>query len=186
MSKNFLEFDIKTNVKLIDESEARKTFFDESLKLSARLAQAYANNLKITLSRVRAIATGDTLRSVKDEFVLKSPSRYLVQSRVVASRSIVFIQKGRQPGKKAPVRLVGTDERGKKIWEPLPSLLRWLQVLNIPKVAWLPIAWKIKRDGIKPREVQQRALNSSKSAFQSAITAFLAETVRKLFKELPR
>src|SRR5213083_1780624 len=116
------------------EAEMKDAIFEESKTLAQRMSESYANNLKITLLRVKAFATGDTMRSVKADSIYASSSRDRVSSRVTASRSIIFIQGGRKP-RKAPLKYLGTVN-GRKQFEPLPSMVKWFLALGIPKTAW--------------------------------------------------
>jgi hypothetical protein len=168
------------------EEEIKRQIFENARPMAKRMSEAYANELKIALTRARAIATGSTIRSVRDEMVLESPSRALIQRRVVARRAIVFIVKGRRPGK-APIKFLGTKVsktgRTSKWFEPVAGLVEWFLALNIRRAAWMPIALAIGRRGIKPRDVQTRAVNQSKSAWQEAIQRFGIDVVNNLFKK---
>lgn len=150
------------------------------------MSEAYANNLKTSLARVRAIATGSTIRSVRDEMLLESPSRGLIKRRVVASKSIFWVQRGRRPGK-APIKFVGTrtTKSGKtaKWFEPVDGLVQWFLALNIRRELWMPIARAIGRRGIKPREVQIRSVKASSRAWQEAVIRFGADFVRSIFRK---
>lgn len=147
--------------------EIKQRLYDMSTKLAKRMSEGYANQLKITLLRVKKFATGDTFRSVKDEMLLESPSRYLVQRRVVASRSIVNIQLGRAAGLTPP---------------PVSALVKWAQALGIPQASLKRIAQAIGRKGIKPVEVQEKAVRQARNGWKQAIQAHLSAFVRDLFK----
>lgn len=168
-TKRLLEFDFKSYNVDFDAAQPMKLAYDLSRDLATRMAEAYKNNLKIVLLRKKKFATGDTLRSVKDELILRSPSRSLIVSRVTASRSIVNIQQGRKAGLKPP---------------PVSALERWATALGIPKSWLFGIAKNIGRRGIKPVEVQVAAVKESKKAWLQAITTFGSEFSRRLFRQV--
>lgn len=129
---------------------------DPIARASAELAQAlgsmYANQLRTAIARKKAIATGKTLGSVKNELVVDSASRGIFRRAVTANRSWQNIQGGRRAGAKMPVRKVGSR------FEPFPELVEWFQALGIPKAAWFPILRKIAKNGIKPRNIRDLAV----------------------------
>lgn len=167
----------------VNEAQMRQAVFDESRTLARRMSEAYANNLKLTLLRVKAFATGDTLRSVQAQVSSGNSARGQIASRVIASRSIIFVQGGRKPGK-APLRYKGVKD-GKKQFEPVPGLIRWFNALGIRRALWMAIARAIGRRGIKGREVQKRALNASITAFKDAFDVFGRNVTRRMFKPTP-
>lgn len=189
---NFVELKFKVtepqnqNALNLSQADVKRKVFENARPMAKRIGESYQNNLKSTLARVGAIATGDTLKSVKDEMVLESPSRGVILRRVIASRSIIFVQFGRRPGK-APIRFVGTRpgkrKKDVKVFEPVPGLIRWFLALNIRRAMWMPIALAIGRRGIKPREVQMRAVRASQPAWQSAVQRFGIDFSNSLFKK---
>jgi hypothetical protein len=118
-------------------------------------ARHYKNQLKQGIVRYGAIASGDTLRSV--EVLENSKPNTLKEERLSASvlalQSLKYIQSGRAKGAKMPIRQVRVSRRGRKIFEPLPEMVRWFETVGIPKESWWAVLWSIKRRGIKPRDV---------------------------------
>jgi hypothetical protein len=152
----------------------------EGERLSKNMSDEYARQLRISLVRARKVATGRTLQSVRSERVLSSPSRMMFQHRVTASRSLIFIVKGRRAGAKMPVTVIGTSATGRKIFAPVAELVHWFLQLNIPSRAWFPIMRKIAKRGIKPVDVQSLALRRSQPRF----TSLLQECVNRIRQRL--
>lgn len=153
----------------------------EGRKLVEDLGGEYARSVKRMIVAERAIATGGTLSSVKDELVIYSPSRAYFRRQVTSSRSFVWIQKGRKPGK-MPVKFVGADSNGKKHFEPLPDMLRWLTFFGIPEPLWMPIMRAIAKRGVKPRDVLGRALSRSKPRLETLVQAAAVRIVKRLYR----
>ncbi len=158
-----------------------KIVAEESREIARELGDEYRRSYARTLIAARKIATGDTLDSIEDKLVLYSPSRQLFMRQIVASRSIVFIIKGRAAGGKMPIRFVGTTKDGHKLFEPVPELLRWLEFLNIPSYFWLPIARAIARRGIKPVDIPGRALRRARPRLQSIVQFRVTRILKRLF-----
>lgn len=125
-------------------------------QLAQSLGSSYANNLRTVIVRRRAIATGKTLQSVKNQLVLDSPSRGIFERNVTARRTWMNIQNGRRAGLKMPIKKVGNK------FEPVTEMVEWFLALNIPKSAWFPILRKIARDGIKPRDLQNLTMRMTR------------------------
>jgi hypothetical protein len=109
----------------------------------------------------------------------------MIIRQVVSLRSIIFIQFGRKPGK-APIKYLGTKTspsgRVSKWFEPVDGLVQWFLALGIRRALWMPIALAIGRRGIKPREVQIRAVKASETAWQSAIEVLGINFSKDIFK----
>jgi hypothetical protein len=144
-------------------------------ELADKVAETHANNLKI------AIASGKTLGSVHAEAILNSPSRGEFRRSIMAKSSWVYIQMGRRVGAKMPVHVVGTNSRGRPMFEPLPAMLSWFRTLNIPRAAWFPIMRAIKRRGIKPRDIQKRALNLARGRTMQLVTEYARKIALEMF-----
>jgi hypothetical protein len=168
-----------------DPVRIQQTLFKFAVPMAKRMSEAYQNNLKLSIAGVGAIATGSTIRSVQDQMVLESPSRGMIIRQVVSLRSIIFIQFGRKPGK-APIKYLGTKTspsgRVSKWFEPVDGLVQWFLALGIRRALWMPIALAIGRRGIKPREVQIRAVKASETAWQSAIEVLGINFSKDIFK----
>lgn len=128
----------------------------EAARLAQELATVYKTQFKIAIVRSKAIATGKTLKSVAIGKILDSPSRGIFKRTVSASRSWIYIQKGRRADAKFPIRRVGNK------FEPVPELKEWFIALGIPKAAWFPIIRKIARDGIRPRKIRERMMRDAR------------------------
>lgn len=149
--------------------------------LATKVADSHANYLKISITRHRAIATGKTLQSVRSEFILDSPTRGQFRRSITAKNSWWFIQQGRKAGAKMPIKRVGTTSKGRPIFEPLPEMLEWFQALNIPRAAWFPILRAIKRRGIKPRDIQGRAMRLARTRTMELVVFYAEKIARELF-----
>lgn len=133
--------------------------------LADKAAASLVNEVKLSLVSYGAIATGKTLRSVRASTGRNRPqalfgvaSTGTFRRSVLAAEGMKYIVSGRRPGAKMPIRYVGQNQRGGKVFEPLPSLLEWFTALNIPREAWFPILRAISRRGIPPKPVPQRAV----------------------------
>lgn len=149
--------------------------------LATRVAETHANNLKIALTRARAIATGKTINSVRMQFVLDSPARGEFRRAVTARDTWFYIMVGRRAGGKLPVHVVGTDAKGKPMFEPLPALQEWFQALGIPRPRWFPILWAIKRRGVKPRDIQKRMMRESRPRMFTLVAFYTEQIAKDLF-----
>lgn len=152
-----------------------------SAQLADRVAEIYQNNLKLAITRQRAIASGKTLQSVKAEFIMDSPMRGQFRRAVTAKSSWWFIQVGRKKGAKMPIRQAGTNSKGKPIFEPLPELVAWFRTLGIPRQAWFPILFAIKRRGIRPRRIRDIAMRQAQPTVLTTVARFAEELSREMF-----
>lgn len=162
----------------------------EADKLALNIQEALVGYTRNALIALGAVATGRNYRAIKGEFVTSRrlalfgvAQTGLVKRRVVGDESLKYIISGRKAGAKMPVRVAGTGPRGGKIFEPLPAMLRWFTFLAIPKSAWFPILRAIKANGIKPRNVPQRALEMAQpsiNAFTRHATANIARGIIKV------
>lgn len=164
-----------------------KVYFENAVivneveKLADRLAATMTAQTQIALLSFRAKATGGTLRSIKPGG-LRIATAYFQRRQVIASEGFKFIVSGRRKGAKMPIRMVGVGPRGGKIFEPLPALVRWFNVLGIPKAAWFPILRSISRKGIKPRNVPARAIKDGRRAVQNDVRAAVRNISRNVIK----
>lgn len=144
---------------------------NEARRLADNLESSLVNFTKLSLISFGKIATGRNLKAIKginvSERLLQPFGKAAtgqIKRQVVGDRSLRFIISGRKAGRKMPVRVVGTGPRGGKIFQPLPAMLEWFNIMNIPRSAWFPILRAIKMRGIAPANVPQQALRMAKPA----------------------
>jgi len=162
----------------------KPAFYRNANELADKSAESYANYLKLAIVQSKAIASGQTLHSVKAEKFDNSGVN-LLRRAVTAKKSWFWIQIGRAAGKKMPVRVTGTNASGKPIFEPLPEMLSWFRTMNIPRAAWFPILLAIKRRGIKPRDIQGMALRTAKPRVKELAKQYAAKIAQDLFSKGP-
>jgi len=158
---------------MIIEIQVEQTvYFDVGLltaltrKLAVDIADELARQVKLALIRVKAVATGKTLQSVRREELLSSPSRIEFRQNVLARDVWKEIQGGRSPG-----RL------------PLESEMReWFLALNIPRGAWFPIRRAIQRKGIKPRDIVGLTLKNSQTRIKNLLEIYARQVAAQLVK----
>lgn len=150
-------------------------------KAADEIAQTVKNQVKLAIVRRSKIATGKTLKSIETERILDSPSRGMFRRHVVGARSWLNIQNGRRAGAKMPVRRIsGAMKKGGGLFVPLPEMLEWFLALNIPRARWFPILRAIKKRGIKPVDIRDRAVRESRQM----IGGIAGKTARAIAKEL--
>lgn len=133
-------------------------------KLAEQLGELYESEAKLAIIKTKAITTGRTYKSIRNELVLDSPSRNEYRRRIVADKSFDFIDKGRRKGAKMPVHVVpGVTKRGGKLFVPFPELITWFNILGIPRSAWFLILRSMKRKGIKPKNIRRMMLKSARA-----------------------
>ena len=77
------------------------------------IAASLVNYVKIALVSRGKVVTAKTLRSIRFEMILNSPSRGEFRRHVTGAKSWLFIEFGRRAGKKMPVqRVAGAGKRG--------------------------------------------------------------------------
>ena len=128
--------------------------------ISPELYQALGDELKKNLiqelRRTKAIASGDLLKSI--QFDVKATADGAVVS-LNGNNYITYIDKGRKPGKYAPTS----------------ALRQWIKAKGIAtentKVNAIAFAInnKIKREGIKPRPVLERAYSNGLPMYDKII-----------------
>lgn len=158
---------------MIIEIQVEQTvYFDVGLltaltrKLAVDIADELARQVKLALIRVKAVATGKTLQSVRREELLSIPSRIEFRQNVLARDVWKEIQGGRSPG-----RL------------PLDSEMReWFLALNIPRGAWFPIRRAIQRKGIKPRDIVGLTLKNSQTRIKNLLEIYARQVAAQLVK----
>lgn len=162
----------------------------EAIILADKTAETLKNEVKLAIVHFSAIASGGTLRSIQAKFIsnrLQQPfgvaSTGIFKRQIIGARSLHFIISGRKRGAKMPVRRIGTGSRGGGIFEPLPAMLAWFQVLNIPRSRWFPILRAIKVRGIRPKDVPGKAITAAQyniTGYKQAAAANIARGIIKV------
>jgi hypothetical protein len=167
-----------TNIPKVDvgaiENEARQ--------LAEEMAELYARNARGVLrSRGKGVRSG-AVEGVKP-VMNASSSRGGFRAAVAAPPSLRLkeIQDGRRPGAKAPLVRVGTGPRGGGVFEAVVGLREWLRARGIPRRADYPIAMSIARKGIKPVDVQGKAMEATRRGWTTLWQRRLEALRRKLF-----
>jgi hypothetical protein len=134
--------------------------------LAFKLENELKKNLTNELKRTGSIATGSLLKSInfttkknKDGFVITLNS----------NDYLIFIEKGRKPGKYAPIKALQKWVRAKKLAQ---------QPKEVNSIAWA-VNNKIKREGIAPKNVVTNAFNKSLPMFDKLIKTTLDEDLQK-------
>lgn len=133
----------------------------EQFVISPELYQAFGDELKKNLiqelRRTKAIASGDLLKSIK--FDVKPTDDGGAVVTLNGNDYITYVDKGRKPGKYAPTS----------------ALRQWIKAKGIAtddaKVTAVAFAInnKIKRQGIKPRPVLERAYSNGLPMYDKII-----------------
>jgi hypothetical protein len=152
----------------------------EASKLATEMAEEYARSLKLAVVTAHAIARGELLASPK-VWQTNLGSRSLFKRFVTASRHWIFVDRGRRKGSKMPIHQIGISKRGKPVFAPVPELVRWFLLLNIPSRAWWPIMRKIARRGIPAKNIQSIALRNAQVRWVSIIQFRAREIVLRMF-----
>lgn len=152
----------------------------ETELLADRLAGTMIAQNQVALLGFGAKATGGTLRSIR--LGTRVSTATFQRRQIIAGHGYKFIVSGRRAGAKMPIRLVGTGKRGGKIFEPVPSMLEWFNVLGIPREAWFPIMRAISRRGIQPRNVPLRALQAARPHIARDVKAAAVAIGRQLVR----
>lgn len=150
--------------------------------LADRMAQILVAQNQITLLEYGKRVSGDTLRSVQWDTVTSSPE--LQVRRVIADAGFKFIRDGRKAGKPMPVYVAGATKTGRLLYEPLPTMLRWFQILAIPRSKWFPIMRRISIKGIKPLDVPSKAIRSGTPAMKKTLKLTSGVIARGIIKRI--
>lgn len=174
---------IKTDITVrVPKLDAQTACAREGAAMAKEMSEEYARQLRIALVNARKIASGDTLRTIQARLVIESSSRGIFRREVVAGKGFKYVVSGRKPGAKMPVHVIGKSKKGKNVFAPLPELVRWFLLLNIPSRAWWPIMRKIKRKGIKGINLPSIALRASTPRWTSIISFRAARIAGSLFR----
>lgn len=141
-----------------------------SPELYKALGEELKKNLVQELRRNKVIASGDLLKSIQFE-VKQTPNGAVVS--LDGNEYITYVDKGRKPGKYAPIS----------------ALKQWIKAKGIAvdeaKVSSLAFAInnKIKRQGIKARPVLERAFNQNLPLYDKIIDDALNKDLDKYLNE---
>lgn len=149
--------------------------------LADDMATEYAYQTRQVLTSAGKVASRGTIDGVSKVLHAVS-SRGRFQSSVVAPWTMRFIQGGRRAGAAAPLVRTGTGPNGGAILEAVTGLLQWMLVKGIPPRFARLIAYRIKRRGIKPLDVQGRANRASWPDWRAAMQYHVTNIVRRFFK----
>lgn len=140
--------------------------------LADKIGNSLVNYLKLEIASRGAIATGDTLRSVRMRHgsALVGVASSGVSREIVANRGLRHIISGRRAGAKMPVIMTGRGKRGGKIFEPLPALVEWFNAVGIPQTAWFPVLRAISRRGIPAKPVHTDAIRRARPIIRKHLT----------------
>ena len=164
---------------------SQQTIEQEGAQLADEMADEYARCFKLAVTTAGAIARGELLKSPR-VWRTNLGSRQLFKRFVTASRHWIFVDRGRRPRSKMPVHVIGTSKTGKPIFAPLPELVRWLLLMNIPSRAWWPIMRKIARAGIPAKNIQSIALRNAQVRWMSIIQYRARVLVQRMFSRADR
>jgi hypothetical protein len=142
--------------------------FDESNRLADEMADEYARSLRLAIAKAGSIATGELQKSPR-VWRTTLGSRLLFKRFVTASRHWIFVDRGRRKGAPMPVHVIGQNAKGKPIFAPFPTLVRWFLLMNIPSRAWWPIMRRIKERGIRAKNIQSIALRNAQVRWRSIL-----------------
>jgi hypothetical protein len=152
-----LRFDADMTPRPKTAQELELIVSSEAYVLADDMAGEFKSKFKQAITTARAINRGELINSV--DVVSHGGSRGLFQRNITAARQWVFVDRGRRAGAPMPVRVVGTNERGKPIFASL--MAAWFLQLNIPTYLWWPIMRRIAERGIEPKHIQSIALRNS-------------------------
>lgn len=136
----------------------------ETVLLADRLAEVMVAQNQIALLAAGKKVSGDTLQSISWDSLTNTPA--LQVRRVTGDAGYKFIRDGRKAGKPMPIHVVGATKTGRLLYEPLQPMLRWFQILGIPKKFWFPIMRRISIKGIKPVDIPNRAVKNALPAIK--------------------
>jgi hypothetical protein len=182
-----IEVKIETT-KTINADRAALVVQQECQRLSRDLSEEYARQTRLSLVLAQKVALGGTLRSVRAE-QQSTASRDVFRSRVVAARSIVYINDGRRAGARHPVRFIGTESyttkkgqtRERKLFDVLEPFKTWLLHFSIPRAAWWLILMKIKKRGIRAQPIQSLTLRRAEPRKQTLCRHAAQSIARRMF-----
>ncbi len=146
----------------------------EQFVISPELYKALSDELKKSLiqelRRTKAIASGDLIKSLKIE-VAKTPTGAIIS--LAGNDYITYVDKGRKPGKYAPIS----------------ALKEWIKAKGIAvdaaKVSSLAFAInnKIKKKGIQARPVLERSFSQNLPLYNKIIDDNLNKDLDKYLNE---
>ena len=131
-----------------------------------KLAEELKKNLIAELRRTKSIATGNLLNSI--QFDVKSTSNGLYVT-MMSNEYIVYVDKGRRPGKYAPVKALEKWVRAKGLASGKKEVTSLAFAINN----------KIKKEGIRPKRVVETALSKSLPLFDSIIRTTVEKDLQK-------
>lgn len=158
------EFDAQITPRLKTPAEVERIVHEQAQGLADDMADEFRRTFKQAITTGRAIATGELINSVAVES--HGGMRDLFQRNILAARSWIFVNAGRRAGAPMPVHVIGVNAKGRPVFAPLPFLVRWFLVLNIPSAAWWPIMRAIARRGIEPKHIKSIALRNAEVRWQ--------------------
>ena len=134
--------------------------------LAYKLENELKKNLINELKRTGSIATGSLLKSIDFDLKKNKDGFTIIMN---ANEYLIFIEKGRKPGRYAPIKPLQKWVRAKKL-ATKPN--------EVNSIAWA-VNNKIKREGIAPKGVVTNAYNKSLPMFDKLIKTTLDEDLQK-------
>lgn len=110
----------------------RVSLYRQSPQVFESLAQQFVDALKDSISRADAIASGELYDSIG--WTIEENDETL-NIKISAADQLMYVVRGRRPGK----------------WPPVNAIKDWTRHRGIPESAAWPIAYKIFAFGIEPR-----------------------------------
>jgi hypothetical protein len=153
---------------------------EEASLMADEMADEYARCFKLAVVSAHAIARGELLASPK-VWRTNLGSRMMFKRFVTASRHWIFVDRGRRKNSKMPIHQIGISKRGKPVFAPVPELVRWFLLMNIPSRAWWPIMRRIARRGIPAKNIQSIALRNAQVRWVSIIQFRARVIVQRMF-----
>jgi len=139
-------------------------------ELFKALGDEIKKNIIQEMRRTKSIATGNLLNSIQFN-VKKTPEGALVS--IESNEYIVYVDKGRKPGKYAPTKALEAWVRQKGIATDQKKV----------KAIAFAINNKIKREGIKPRPILERAYSNGLPMYDKIIDDVLNNDLDKYLQK---
>jgi hypothetical protein len=134
------------------------------------LGDEIKKNIILEMRRTKAIATGNLLNSIQFN-VKKTPEGAIVS--IESNEYIVYVDKGRKPGKYAPSKALEAWVRARGIAADKKKITAIAFAINN----------KIKREGIKPRPILERAYSNGLPMYDKIIDDVLNNDLDKYLQQ---